>query len=199
MQPRLITHSSARLLPISGKKTLSGLETCTDSECTLTRVAQVSTRVFGGQTMVERLRRVLVRSPDPDALTRWTEYGWRAPPDPARLLAEHEWFCNALTEFGAEVVVGRTSVEGDPDAIYAHDTSLICDDGAVVLRPGKDLRRGEVAAAAADLGAAGVPIIATLDDPACAEGGDIVWLREATLLVGWRHPTNGAGDAGPRD
>ena len=158
-------------------------------------MAEVSTKLFGGQTMVERLRRVLVRSPEPESLTRWAEFGWRGPPDPGRLLGEHEQFCAALTEFGAEVVVGRAPVEADPDAIYAHDTSLISNEGAVVLRPGKDLRRGEAAAAATDLRAAGLPIIASLDDPACAEGGDIVWLDETTLLVGWSYRTNGAGIA----
>ena len=149
--------------------------------------------------MVERLRRVLVRSPQPDALARWSEYGWRSAPDPGRMLEEHERFRAALTEFGAEVVMGLAPVDADPDAIYAHDTSLISDRGAVVLRPGKDLRRGEAAAAAADLSAAGLPIIASLEDPACAEGGDIVWLDEETLLVGWSYRTNGAGIAAVKD
>jgi dimethylargininase len=162
-------------------------------------MTELSTRLFGGQTMVERLRRVLVRVPEPESLPRWSEFGWRGPPDPGRLLAEHEQFCAVLTEFGAEVVVGRAPVDADPDAIYAHDTSLISNEGAVVLRPGKDLRRGEAAAAAADLRAAGVPIIAILDAPACAEGGDVVWLDEQTLLVAWSYRTNGAGIAALKD
>jgi N-dimethylarginine dimethylaminohydrolase len=158
-----------------------------------TEMTEVSAQLFGGQTMVERLRRVLVRPPDPESLSRCSQFGWRAPPDPARLLAEHDQFCSTLTEFGAEVVVGRSPVGGNPDAIYAHDTSLISDEGAVVLRPGKALRRDEVPAAAADLQAAGVPIIGVLEEPACAEGGDIVWLDEETVLVGWTYRTNGAG------
>jgi dimethylargininase len=158
-------------------------------------MTEVSTVLFGGQTMVAPLRRVLVRSPDEESLSRWAEYGWREPPDPRRLLAEHEQFCAILADFGAEVVVGRTTVEADPDAIYAHDSSMISDEGAIMLRPGKELRRGEVPAAAADLRAAGVPVVASLDDPACAEGGDIVWLDEETLLVAWSYRTNGAGIA----
>jgi N-dimethylarginine dimethylaminohydrolase len=156
---------------------------------------EVAAQLFGGQTMVARLRRVLVRPPDPGSLAHWSQFAWRAAPDPGRLLAEHEQFCNILGEFGAEVVVGDTPVEADPDAIYAHDPSLISDEGAIVLRPGKELRRPEVPAAAADLQAAGVPILASLDEPACAEGGDIVWLNEETLLVGWSYRTNGPGIA----
>jgi N-dimethylarginine dimethylaminohydrolase len=156
-------------------------------------MSEVAAQLFGGQTMVARLRRVLVRPPDPGSLDQWSRFGWRAAPDPGRLLAEHEQFCDILTEFGAEVVVGRSPVEANPDAIYTHDPSLISDDGAIVLRPGKELRRNEVRAAVADLQVAGVPIIATLDEPAIAEGGDIVWLDEDTLLVGRTYRTNGAG------
>jgi N-dimethylarginine dimethylaminohydrolase len=156
-------------------------------------MSEVAAQLFGGQTMVARLRLVLVRPPDPGSLPHWSRFGWRAAPDPGRLLAEHERLCNTLTEFGAEVVVGRSQVEADPDAIYVHDPSLISDEGAIVLRPGKELRRPEIPAAAADLHAAGVPIIAALDEPACAEGGDIVWLDEETLLAGRSYRTNGAG------
>jgi dimethylargininase len=157
------------------------------------RMTEVTAKLFGGQTMVGRLRRVLVHPPDLGSLDRWSQFGWREAPDPGRLLAEHDRFCSTLAEFGAEVVVGRSRVEADPDAIYAHDSSLISDEGAIMLRPGKELRRDEVPAAAADLRAAGVPIIAALDEPASAEGGDIVWLDEELLLVGWTYRTNGAG------
>jgi dimethylargininase len=156
-------------------------------------MAEVAERTFGGQTMVGRLRRVLVRAPDPASLEAWREFGWRAAPDPARLLAEHEQFCLQLAELGAEVIYGRAPVDGDPDAIYAHDPSLISDSGAIVLRPGKKLRRVEAAAAAADLEAAGVPLLASLDHPACAEAGDIIWLDDTTLLVGRTYRTNGPG------
>jgi N-dimethylarginine dimethylaminohydrolase len=154
---------------------------------------EVAAQLFGGQTMVAPLRRVLVRPPDPGSLGHWSQFAWRAAPDRDRLIAEHEQFCSILTEFGAEVVVGQSVIEGDPDAIYVHDPSLISNEGAIVLRPGKELRRAEIPAAEADLHAAGVPIIAALDAPACAEGGDIVWLDEQKLLVGRSYRTNGAG------
>src|SRR5439155_9577299 len=147
------------------------------AEAPMTRIAE---RLFGGQTMVAPLRRVLVRAPEEAALASWRQFGWRAAPDAARLFAEHESFCGALADFGAEVVFGRAPIEGDPDAIYAHDVSFVSDAGAIILRPGKDLRRVETAVAAADLESAGVPVVATLADPACAESGDLVWLDKQT-------------------
>jgi dimethylargininase len=159
----------------------------------------ITERLFGGQSMVAPLRRVLVRRPDESSLANWATFGWRAAPDPARLLAEHEAFCDIIAEFGAELVFGRASVHGDPDAIYAHDISFVTDDGAIVLRPGKELRRVEMPAAAADLESAGVPVVASLSTPACAEAGDMVWLDEGTLLVGRTYRTNAAGIASLTD
>jgi N-dimethylarginine dimethylaminohydrolase len=156
-------------------------------------MAQTAERLYGGQTMVAPLRRVLVRAPEERALANWQLYGWRSAPDPKRLLAEHDEFCALLADADAEVVYGRTPLPDDPDAIYAHDASFVCDDGAVVLRPGKELRRVEAAAAARDLEAAGVRVVATLAAPACAEAGDLVWLDERTLLAGRTYRTNGAG------
>src|SRR5207253_730627 len=85
--------------------------------------------------------------------------------------------------------------EGGLDAIYAHDPSFVSDQGAIVLRPGKESRLAEVDAAARDLAAARVPVIERLKPPATAEGGDLVWLDERTLLAGRSYRTNDAGVA----
>jgi dimethylargininase len=142
------------------------------------------------------LRAVYVRPPEPEALGRWREYGWRAAPDPGRAAAEHEAFRAQLTEAGAEVIVGTAPAPGDPDAIYVYDPVLLTDGGAVLLQPGKDGRRGEPAVAAADLGVAGIPVIGDLADagePVFAEGGDLCWLDRRTLLAGVGYRTTTAG------
>src|SRR2546428_4124524 len=139
--------------------------------------------------MTAPLRRVLVRAPAETDCARWREYGWRSEPDPARLSAEHEDFCAILAEHGAEVVHARTPLEDGLDAIYAHDSALVCDAGAIALRPGKAIRPGEQAAAAADLEAAGVPVIASLAAPATAEARDLPRLAERTPPAVRRHPT----------
>jgi N-dimethylarginine dimethylaminohydrolase len=141
------------------------------------------------------LRAVYVRPPEPEASERWRDYGWRAAPDPARAVAEHEAFRARLTEVGAEVIVGTTPSRRDPDAIYVYDPVLMTDDGVILLRPGKEGRRGEPAVAAADLVSAGIPVVASLDDgePATAEGGDLCWLDDRTLLAGVGYRTTEAG------
>src|SRR5262245_1226429 len=121
-------------------------------------------RAYGGQTMVEPLRRVLLRRPPAD-VSNWRSYGWRAQPDPGKLAEEHERLCVQLEDAGAEVVVAPATTL---DAIYAFDPVLVSDRGAVLLRPGKPERADEVDAAAADLERADVPVAARLEAAAHA-------------------------------
>jgi dimethylargininase len=143
--------------------------------------------------MVAALRRVLVRPPRPEDVRGWRVFGWRAEPEPARMEAEHEEFRALVADAGAEVIVASAPQSGNPDAIYVYDPALVADEGAVLLRPGKEGRRGEVEAMEADLERAGVPVAARLAGPALAEGGDTLWLDERTLLVGRGYRTNDAG------
>jgi dimethylargininase len=110
-----------------------------------------------------------------------------------RIAHEHEALCALLAGAGAEVVLAEAPATGDPDAIYVYDPALIADEGAVLLRPGKAGRRGEPEALGIELERAGVPIAGHLDEPALAEGGDLVRLDERTLLVGLGYRTNQAG------
>jgi N-dimethylarginine dimethylaminohydrolase len=151
--------------------------------------------VSGIQDQVGELRRVLVRAPRAEDLAVWADYGWRAEPDVTGALEEHDVFRAALGAAGAEVVLGSSAIAGDPDAIYAYDPVLMTDRGAILLRPGKLGRRREPEAFASDLGAAGVPIAGRLEEPACAEGGDMFWIDGTTLAVGRGYRTNDEGIA----
>jgi dimethylargininase len=154
---------------------------------------EVTPRTFGCQSMTARLRRVLVRPPVSGSWAAWKAYGWRAEPDPARMEDEHAAFRELITDAGAEVVLAETPQGIDPDAIYVYDPALVTDQGALLLRPGKEGRRGEVEVLGADLVEAGVPVAARIDAPGLAEGGDTLWLDERTLLVGRGYRTNDDG------
>jgi dimethylargininase len=149
--------------------------------------------LYGCPSMTAPLRRVLVRAPRAGGLRCWREYGWRAEPDAARIAREHEALCALLADAGAEVVLAEAPLEDDPDAIYTYDPALIGPRGAILLRPGKQGRRGEPAALGADLERAGVPVAARLEQPALAEGGDLIRFDEQTLLAGLGYRTNEAG------
>jgi dimethylargininase len=148
-----------------------------------------SAETFGCTSMTGSLKRVLVRPPLPEDIAHWRAAGWRAEPDPVAAAREHETFCLLLEEAGCEVVVSEHD-RGNPDALYPYDPVLVGRDGAVLLRPGKVGRRGEPAALAPSLEAAGVPVAAALGEPALAEGGDTLWLDDDTLVVGIGYRTN---------
>jgi N-dimethylarginine dimethylaminohydrolase len=144
---------------------------------------------YGSASMWGELRRVLVRRPLAEDAPAWEAYGWRAAPDTAQAQAEHEAFVGLLEDAGAEVVVSEHD-PGNPDAIYTYDPSLVGRDGAVLLLPGKEGRRREPDATRAALEGAGVPVVGRIELPATVEGGDTVWLDDATLLVGIGYRTN---------
>ena len=144
---------------------------------------------YGSASMWGELRRVLVRRPLAEDAAAWKAYGWHSAPDVASAQAEHEAFCALLEDAGAEVVVSEHD-PGNPDAIYTYDATLVGREGAVLLRPGKEGRRGEPEATAAALERAGVPVVGRVELPATVEGGDTVWLDERTLLVGIGYRTN---------
>lgn len=144
--------------------------------------------------MVEPLRRVLVKRPDEAFAVqdpeRW-HYASRPDLDEAR--REHEALVEILIEAGAEVIDHPEPQPDRADAIFVFDPALVTDRGAVILRMGKELRRGEEAAMARRLREIGVPILAELGGEALAEGGDLLWLDSRTLAVGQGFRTNAEG------
>ena len=147
---------------------------------------------FGSASMWGVLERVLVRPPLPEDAAAWRDFAWRSAPDPVAAAAEHEAFRALLEGAGAEVVVSHHD-PGNPDAIYTYDPTLVGAQGAVLLRPGKEGRRGEPDATVDALTAAGVPVVARVTGDAMVEGGDTLWLDSTTLLVGHGYRTNALG------
>jgi dimethylargininase len=147
---------------------------------------------YGARSMTATLQRVLVRPPQPADAKHWREYGWRAAPDIAAAEEEHQAFREILERAGAEVILTEGE-PGNPDSIYTYDPVLVGDEGAVLLRPGKDGRLGEPLALEVDLERAGVPTAGVVVGPGTIDGGDTLWLDPKTLLVGRGYRTNAAG------
>jgi N-dimethylarginine dimethylaminohydrolase len=139
------------------------------------------------------LQRVLLRPPRADELSSCRTLGWRGQPDAVAIAEEHEALCEVLADAGAEVVLADVACPGDADAIYAYDPVLIAETGAILLRLGKEQRVDEARTLEPALTQAGVPVAARMEAPATADGGDMFWLDERTLLVGRGYRTNDAG------
>jgi dimethylargininase len=150
----------------------------------------VEPQVYGCESMTGDLRRVLVRAPSD--LRDWEACGWRAEPDPAAIAREHDALCAILERAGAEVVLAESPSE-NADAVYVFDPALVTELGAILLNPGKELRRAEPASLAQDFERVGVPVAGRIGGDEWAEGGDLIHLDERTLLAGRGYRTNSDG------
>ncbi len=149
---------------------------------------------YGSQSMVAPLQTVLVRRPDAAFGNAEPEmWHYAARPLLPAAQQEHDAFVRHLHNAGAEVIYHTAPLPHHADAIFVHDPVLIGDQGAIILRMGKPLRRGEEEAIAQQLTALGIPIHYRLHDDAQAEGGDLLWVDERTLAVGQGFRTNAAG------
>ena len=175
---------------------------------------------FNGHSMVGALECVLVCSPrtagwnQPERAARWRELGFLHPPDFSTAQAQHEEMCRQLEAAGAEVVEAPPAVDLSLDAVYAHDALLPTDFGLIVMHPGKPNRVSEGKHQAflcsrlgvfgpgwlldpsqltPGLNVLGPAMQAKIVPPGTTEAGDMVWLREKTLLIGHGYRTNAAG------
>ena len=130
-----------------------------------------------------------MRPPAAEDVGSWQRLGWRAEPDFDLLAREHEAFRGLLSAAGATVIEARGE-PGNLDSLYVYDPVLVTPGGAILLQPGKEGRRGEPDALAPDLP---LRTVGRLEGDELAEGGDTVWLDDATLLVGHTYRTNAAG------
>ncbi len=149
---------------------------------------------YGSQSMVDPLRRVLVKRPDQafavDDPARWH---YLARPRLEIAQQEHDALVGILRRAGVEVIYHDELQPDRADAIFVHDPAIVTDRGTVVLRMGKALRRGEEAAIARRLEESGVPVYYELHGDARAEGGDLLWIDHDTLAVGLGFRTNEEG------
>jgi len=144
--------------------------------------------------MIAPLRRVIVRAPD-QAFGAADPARWHytARPNLPRARREHDAFVAELAASGVELIRHEEPLPDHADAVYVHDPALVTDRGAILLRMGKPLRRGEEPALGRTLERSGVPVCFRLSGDAIAEAGDCLWLDRQTLAVGLGFRTNRAG------
>jgi N-dimethylarginine dimethylaminohydrolase len=148
---------------------------------------------YGAQGMAGRLLRVLVNRPgERFGAAHETEGAFYAEPiDLGLAQAQHDALVTVLEDSGAQVE--RLGREVGPDSIYTYDPALVCDGGALLLRSGKAIRQPEAPAIGEWFEGNGIPVLARLEAPALADGGDLLWLDSHTLVVGRGFRTNDAG------
>jgi N-dimethylarginine dimethylaminohydrolase len=149
---------------------------------------------FGAQDMVAPLRRVMMKRPGA-AMANADPGTWHyaAPLSLTRLRDNHDAFVKVIGAVGAEVLLLDQDDDDLADAVFTCDPSLVTDEGAVILRMGKGLRRREPEVHRDFYARQGIPILGVVKEPGTVEAGDCLWLDAKILAVGLGFRTNEAG------
>jgi dimethylargininase len=134
----------------------------------------------------------LVRVPGPRLPEGIVTHLDRTPVDPAEARRQHAAYRAALEGAGWSVLDVEPA-DDCPDAVFVEDALVVCDDLAVVTRPGADARLGETEGAERAARAAGLDVV-RIEPPGTLDGGDVLQVGD-TVYVGRGGRTNDDGIA----
>lgn len=152
-----------------------------------------------GLSEVGRLTRVLVKHARDGFVSQghidrqWQSLNFTAPPDFAQAVREYDAFLDILAKSGAEIVCLPRDERVTLDSIYTRDASIVCSRGSVLGNMGKRERAAEPAVQEHEFLCSRWPIAGHIDAPGHLEGGDVVWLDERVVAVGWGYRTDAEG------
>jgi dimethylargininase len=132
----------------------------------------------------------LVRPPGSRLAEGIVTHQRRVPVDVGLARAQHAGYADALAACGWRIAP-VPDVEDCPDSVFVEDTVVVCEDLAVLARPGAPARRAEVAGVAAIAGPLGLRT-AAIAAPGTLDGGDVLQAGH-TVYVGRGGRTNAAG------
>lgn len=147
------------------------------------------------------LKRVALRHPRDAFQSRaaidrsWRDLGYPTAPDLDRAGAEFDDFAGILSDRGARIDWLPDGEALSLDSLYVRDATLVSPRGLIACNMGKPARAAEPALAQTYYDTLDLPLVGRIDGEGRLEGGDLVWLDEATCLVGHTYRTNEAGIA----
>jgi len=133
---------------------------------------------------------VLVRAPSSRLAEGIVTHIGRTAVDVALARVQHGAYAEALAASGW-MVQQAPAAEDCPDSVFVEDTVVVCEDLAVLARPGAAARRAEVAGVAGILRSLGLRT-ARIQEPGTLDGGDVLQAGY-TVYVGRGGRTNGEG------
>ena len=133
---------------------------------------------------------VLVRAPGMRLAEGIVTHISRTPVDVVLARAQHGAYADALAASGW-MIRQVPAAEDCPDSVFIEDTVVVCEDLAVLARPGVAARRAEVPGVAEIIRSLGLRT-AGIHEPGTLDGGDVLQVGHL-VYVGRGGRTNGAG------
>ncbi len=154
----------------------------------------------GGSTlassMYKKLNTVIVKHPKEAFISQehlkkeWKKFNYIHEPDFSKAEHEFEQFLSIIKQHVNHIEYLPASELVGLDSLYAHDPVKFTKKGAIILKSGKKLRQPEAEVYKQFLIEKDIPILGELTGEALADGGDLVWLDDRTLLIGRGYRTN---------
>ena len=113
--------------------------------------------------------------------------------DPTTIDSDYLSFIKLLTKLDVEILWMTPKDNKIADSVFTYDASFMTKNGAILLSPGKPLRKGEEKIHEDFYVSYKIPIIGKTYGFAVAEGGDMFWLDDETLVIGKGFRTNQIG------
>ena len=150
-------------------------------------------------SMIDKLTDVIVKHPKDAFISQehlqanWKKFNYISEPNYEKALEEYEEFLAILSKHVENIYFLPKDDSVGLDSLYAHDPVKFTPKGAIILKSGKELRENEANVYKRFLEENNIPIIGELTGEARADGGDIIWLDDRTLVVGRGYRTNDEG------
>lgn len=146
--------------------------------------------------MYKKINKVAIKSPahaffsEEKIAEEWEELNYTSAIDLEGAVNEFKQFKSIIHTTINQVDQLPYSKEVSLDSIYTHDILKMTPKGAILLNSGKEKRRSEIEEAEKYLKKENIPIIGRLSPKAYADGGDLIWFDEETLVIGRSYRTN---------
>ena len=124
---------------------------------------------------------------------QWKELNFLSKPDLSKARQEYKMFEELLATNGTEVHYFPQDDSVSMDSVYCRDAAIATDHGMIICNMGKPARANEPEAERKAFVMKGIKILGSIEAPGTVEGGDVAWLDEKTLAVGYTYRTNEKG------
>ena len=124
---------------------------------------------------------------------QWKDLNYLEQPDFDIAIREYQAFEKLFNDFNITLNEFPVDTTVKIDAIYCRDASIATDFGMILCRMGKSGRVNEPASHKHEYYKNNMTILGEIQAPGTIEGGDVAWLDEKTLAVGYTYRTNSEG------
>jgi len=123
----------------------------------------------------------------------WKDLNFLSRPDLQKSIDEYQHFEKLISSTGATIHYLPSRDAVTMDSMYCRDAAIATNHGVIICNMGKPARKEEPQMYRESLKQNHIRILGQIKAPGTLEGGDVAWVDEETLAVGFTYRTNEEG------